>query len=122
MVDISDNLKKIRKDHGYTMQKLVDKCGIAFRTYQNYESGFREISVEVLCKLADFYGVSTDELLGRKKPELTPLEQLEKQFSMTPLEKRIMENYIKLNEQDRKKAMDWIKNAVKENEESNGGE
>lgn len=69
MIDNSEQLKKIRKEKKLTIQAVSDGAGIAPRTYQNYEYGKREISAEALYKLADFYGVTTDYLLGRETDE-----------------------------------------------------
>ena len=69
MIDNSEQLKKIRKEKKLTIQAVSDGAGIASRTYQNYEYGKREISAEALYKLAEFYGVSTDYLLGRETDE-----------------------------------------------------
>ena len=66
MVDISERLRSIRKDHKATIQAVSEGSGIALRTYQNYEYGKREISAEALVKLADYYRVTTDYLLGRE--------------------------------------------------------
>lgn len=67
MVDISEKLKKIRKERNLTIQAVTEGACLALRTYQNYEYGKREISTEALLRLADFYGVSTDYLLGREE-------------------------------------------------------
>lgn len=75
MIDNSEQLKKIRKEKGLTIQAVCDGAGISVRTYQNYEYGKREISSEALYKLADFYGVTTDYLLGRE-PQPNPLAML----------------------------------------------
>lgn len=48
------------------MKACADGSGIPYNTYQKYEYGEREISVSALQKLADFYGVTTDYLLGRE--------------------------------------------------------
>lgn len=61
-----NNLKKIRKERGLTVKEVVEGAGIPMRTYQNYEYMEREIGAGTLQKLADFYGVTTDYLLGRK--------------------------------------------------------
>ncbi len=66
MIDISQNLKNLRKSRGYTIQTVCENANIPVRTYQNYEYGKREISVEALLKLCKFYGVTTDYLLGRE--------------------------------------------------------
>lgn len=61
-----NNLKKIRKERGLTVKEVVEGAGIPMRTYQNYEYMEREIGAGTLQKLADFYGVTTDYLLGRE--------------------------------------------------------
>lgn len=69
MIDISERLKAIRKEKKATIQAVSAGSGIALRTYQNYEYGKREISAEALVKLADYYKVTTDYLLGREPEE-----------------------------------------------------
>lgn len=61
-----NNLKKIRKERGLAVKEVVEGAGIPMRTYQNYEYMEREIGAGTLQKLADFYGVTTDYLLGRE--------------------------------------------------------
>ena len=71
-MEMKNVLKTLRKTRGYTSAKDFCKAiGISFSTYQNYESGSRVPTVEMLVKIADFYGVSVDYLMGRtdeKKP------------------------------------------------------
>lgn len=69
MLDNSEQLKKIRKERKLTLQAVSNGAGIPIRTYQNYEYGKREISAEALYKLANFYNVTTDYLLGRESTD-----------------------------------------------------
>lgn len=120
MLDISEKLKTLRKNHNYTIQAVADGIGIAVRTYQNYEYGQREISSEALFKLADFYHVTTDYLLGRETKEPEPLDELLVQFNMTALEKKILDNYLALPKNMRTDMMEFLHKSVKEvMEESN---
>lgn len=65
-METKDILKSLRKSKGFaTMQEFCTAIGISFSTYQNYETGKRIPTAEMLVKLADFYNVSTDYLLGR---------------------------------------------------------
>lgn len=54
----------LRKQHGYSQQRVSEILNIASRSYQYYEYGQREPTVSVIIALADLYGVSTDYLLG----------------------------------------------------------
>lgn len=120
MLDISEKLKTLRKNHNYTIQAVADGIGIAVRTYQNYEYGQREISSEALFKLADFYHVTTDYLLGRETGEPEPLNDLSVQFNMSALEKKILDNYLALPKHMRTDMMEFLHKSVKEvMEESN---
>ncbi|MCI8678089.1 MAG: helix-turn-helix transcriptional regulator [Lawsonibacter sp.] len=58
-------LRAVRMARKITQQKLSDTLGIALRTYQGYEQGEREPSLETLVKIADILNVPTDYLLCR---------------------------------------------------------
>lgn len=75
-METKDVLKSLRKSNGFTtMQEFCEASGISFSTYQNYETGKRIPTAEILIKLADFYGVTTDYLLGRE-PAPNPFAEL----------------------------------------------
>lgn len=65
-MELKDNLKCIREKNGLTKRELCEKTGISERAYLTYEFGEREPKISVIAKLADFYGVTTDYLLGRE--------------------------------------------------------
>lgn len=66
-METKEILKQLRKSRGFsTMQDFCSATGMNFSTYQNYESGKRIPTADILIKLADFYGVTTDYLLGRE--------------------------------------------------------
>ncbi|PAD10161.1 hypothetical protein CHH78_02270 [Shouchella clausii] len=58
-------LAYLRKKNEYTQQRVADFLGITRPAYSAYERGTREPDYESLQKLANFFGVSTDYLLGR---------------------------------------------------------
>lgn len=64
-------LKELRRKNGLTQEQVAVILGIPKKTYQNYERGVREADSEVLCTLADHYGVSLDELVGRDHSPVT---------------------------------------------------
>ena len=82
-----NNLKKLRKEKGVTQQEVASFLGITSVAYGHYETGRRAMSEERLLKLAEYFGVTTDEILkeqsaepfGRPivvKPELTPEDEI----------------------------------------------
>lgn len=59
------NLSKIRNDKGLTQQQVAEMTGFSRGRLNNYEQGTREPDLETLTLLADFYGVTVDNLLGK---------------------------------------------------------
>ena len=62
---LSQRLKQCRKEKGLTQQQVAIYCDITEKAYQNYELMTREPKLEILVKIADFYEVSLDYLVGR---------------------------------------------------------
>ena len=59
------NLKNLRIDRGLTQQQLADDLGINQSIYARYESGKLEMNYKVMFKIAKYFNVTLDELLGR---------------------------------------------------------
>ena len=79
----TDNLKAIRNKKGVTQKEAADALGISPNTYKNYEQGMREPNNDMLCKLADYFQVTTDYLLGRA-PQADPMKLLVSQTDLSP--------------------------------------
>ena len=62
-IQLTDNLKKYRKYHGFTQRVLAKKINISRQAYSNYETGKRSPDAEVLDKLCDIYSISLDQLV-----------------------------------------------------------
>ena len=58
-------IRDLREDRDLMQEDIANLLNCTQACYSNYENGKRDIPTEVLNKLADFYGVSTDYLLGR---------------------------------------------------------
>ena len=66
-----ERIRNLREDRDLKQRDIATLLTCSQVCYSNYETGKRDIPIEVLIKLADFYGTSTDYLLGRtseKKP------------------------------------------------------
>lgn len=61
------NIRNLREDNDKTQQEIADYLNIKQTTYSKYELGKINIPVDVLVKLADYYDVSIDYLVGRSK-------------------------------------------------------
>ena len=56
-------LVELRKQRGLNRKQLSEVLGIPYRTMVNYENGSREPGHDFIVKLANFYGITTDEIL-----------------------------------------------------------
>ncbi|MBQ7960997.1 MAG: helix-turn-helix transcriptional regulator [Clostridia bacterium] len=57
-------LKDLRDDKDLKQKEVAALLGIDQRVYSNYETGKREIPTRFVVQLAQFYGVTTDYILG----------------------------------------------------------
>ena len=62
-------IRDLREDRDLKQETVADILGIKQTTYSKYELGKIHIPVEALMKLADFYHVSLDYLVGREPAE-----------------------------------------------------
>lgn len=60
-----ERLRALRKEAKISQQKLADDLSMHRTTYVRYESGEREIPMNVAIWIADYYHVSLDYLVGR---------------------------------------------------------
>ena len=58
-------LRALREDHDLTQATLAELLQVHQTTYSDYERGKLNGPLSVLDRLADYYGVSVDYLLGR---------------------------------------------------------
>lgn len=62
---VGENIKELRKDKKMSQQALAEKIGVSQKAIDYWERGVNEPKATYIVKLADFFGVSTDFLLGR---------------------------------------------------------
>lgn len=60
------NLKLLRKQKKHTQEEISKIINTSITCYNYYEKEKREPTIETLCKLADFYNVTLDYLVGRE--------------------------------------------------------
>lgn len=68
-------LKDLRNDKELSQKEVAALLGIQQTVYSRYERGFQKIPLEHLIKLADFYQVSVDYILGRTNDSTLPKDK-----------------------------------------------
>ena len=61
---VFERVKNLREDNDIKKREIADYLHISQNTYSQYETGKISLSAETAVKLAKFYGVSVDYLLG----------------------------------------------------------
>jgi len=100
-MNIADNLKRLREDKGLMQKEIYNEIGLKPAHYNKLEKGLVEPSIEILGKLASFYGITIDEIVNYKA---TPK-------SVTIEDKTASEQVrliAQLNEKDRSTVMNII--------------
>ena len=60
-----ERIKQLRVDKDLSQKELAEILNVTRSAYSNYENGIRDVPVEILARLADFYGTSVDYIIGR---------------------------------------------------------
>lgn len=101
---MKEQLQQLRKSRGLTQDDLAEILGISLSSYQKYERDAISPSYETLCKIADFYHVTTDYLLGRE-PATDPFDMLQ----LPEDQKSVMERFASFPDDVRAIILDAIK-------------
>ena len=95
------NLSKLREKVGITQRKLALDLGIPPTTLNKYENNLTEPSISTLIKLADYFHITIDELVGRptnllNKMTLSESQQrlIDKILAMNGKQQELTELYI----------------------------
>ena len=64
-MNFAQNLRALRKRRGISQKWLAEKLSLTQQTVAKWECNGAEPSIRTLCALADYFGVTTDQMLGR---------------------------------------------------------
>lgn len=106
---IMNILKQLRQSKGVLQKDVASYLGVDRTTYVKYERGDSEPNHDMLSKLADYFDVSIDYLLGRETPVKTLDEQLDgvefalygEIHDLTEEEKRDILSYVQFKKSQR---------------------
>lgn len=118
---LKDTLKLLREQKNLTKKQVADAIEVTERAYITYEYGQRDVSTGTLQKLADFYGVTTDYLLGREPAPDDPVETLSRELKLNLYEKAIVTAYLSMDTKSRTdlvKMVQTVADAVQNGTES----
>lgn len=113
LIDIEQNvqnhgmtrLKELRLKKGVLQSEVAAYIGVNNSTYAYYERGTHNPTPETLCKLADFFGVTVDELLGRT-PQLFDNARIERP--------EVLDLFEQLNVAEQERALGYMERMLEE--------
>lgn len=76
-------LRELRESRKLNQADVAAAIGVSQPSYQTYETGRTEPKFDVLCAIADFFGVSTDYLLGRRTADKKRTPEMEGLIELT---------------------------------------
>ena len=101
------NLKKYRNELNATQEEIAKKLNIQKQTYQNYELGKREPSIDTLIKIADLFHTSVDNLIRDNANEIKINEH-------PKLNNELINKLQQLNEYNLMKVEGYIESMIEE--------
>lgn len=74
--DFGTVLKQLRKSHNLTQEELGSRIGLSKAVVSKYENGIGYPTFDMLIKISDYFGVTTDYLLGVAKSKTIDVSSL----------------------------------------------
>ena len=73
---LNENIKRLRMARGLNQVEFARVMGVSKQCVSNWENDNVVPSIDMLCKIADFFGVDTDFLLGRSEIRVIEVSNL----------------------------------------------
>ena len=112
-MQFGDRLKTLRKERGITQEQLAVIIGVERSSIGKYEGKSKIVpSDDVKAKIAEYFSVSVDYLLGRTDlPAAAPVSTKENQpaaFSGSELDESLVSDLTSLSPQEVQRVLDFI--------------
>ena len=73
---LGENIQNLRKSFSLSQVDFAKALGVSKQCVSNWENGYIQPSLDMFVKIADYFNVSTDYLLGRCKDNPIPTDGL----------------------------------------------
>ncbi len=107
---IAEKIKTLRKEREIKQIELAKAMNLSVQTISGYETGYAQPPLDVAVKLADYFQITTDELIGRENYATGIVEVVGEQ--LTNDEKELLELYRKMNFQNKNQLIGFAKGLI----------
>lgn len=98
-INISDNLKQLRKERSITQENLAQFLGVSFQAISKWERNEGYPDITILPSIANFFNITLDELVGMEKiKQDLRIDVLEETLKLNASEGKITENIMLLKD------------------------
>ena len=111
-------LKQLRENANYSQYSFANEIGVAQSTVGMWESGMREPNYKTTQKIADFFNVSIDYLLGKSDIQNFVAEQRSDSLDLDPEVRIIARGINELSRADKDLLKAFIENASQRGREA----
>ncbi len=113
-------LQTLREQRNMTKSAMARELGFSRQVYGNYENGLRMPDAETLTRIANYFKVSVDYLLGNTNEPIKPkTEKIPKDLRKILEDEEIILNGRMLSDDDKQKMLKIIEAAFWEAKELN---
>lgn len=111
-ITVGKKIYELRKSQNMTQENLAAELGVSVAAVSKWETGNSIPDILMLCSIADFFDVSTDELLGRAKNKKKVIIADDVKFLRDTLSKILCENGCEIigEAEDGKELLNMLKN------------
>ena len=100
----SQKLKQLRENDSISQIRFAKEIGYSQASIAAWENGTREPGIDTLIKIAQFFNVSIDYLVGKTKQE----QKKEKPAELTPSELTLLDDFRMLPAPEKAQAQEYI--------------
>lgn len=98
----AENLRFLRMSKNITQKELAEQLSVDKRQISKLETKYNEPNIDMLIKLANFFGCSVDYLLGRDQEDGRIIINRQTEGEKTDIPRELINVYKNLNNRNRK--------------------
>lgn len=93
-------IKELRQERNLSLRDLASELNIAYSSLGKYERGDQQPSFETLIKIADYFNVTTDYLIGRDEGKTVDLQTLYEEIGLSEDSIALLKSLVKCNQEN----------------------